>query len=381
MTAIAIVALAAWLYLLLGRGMFWLFGQRDDSGVTPTSSADAPSVIAVVPARDEADVIATAIVSLLAQDYTGPFRVVVVDDGSSDGTADAARRAALASDRAERLEILSGSERPADWTGKLWAMEQGLRHAKTRAPSDYVLFTDADIAHASDNVNRLVARAERDRLMLVSLMAKLQCRTVAEKFLIPAFVYFFAMVFPFQWSNEPSRRTAAAAGGCMLVRCEALAAAGGLEAIHGAIIDDCALAGILKPHGPIRLGLSGRVQSLRSYGSLAEIGRMVARSAYAQLRYSPLLLLGTLFGMAIAYVAPVLLTIFAHGQVRFAGALAWLLMALSFQPILRFYRLLPLWGLALPMIGACYAAFTLQSAVEHWNGRGGMWKGRAQAMV
>jgi hopene-associated glycosyltransferase HpnB len=381
MTAIAFVPLAVWFYLLLGRGMFWLLREREDSDVVLPNSADAPPVIAIVPARDEADVIAAAITSLLAQDYAGVFRVVLVDDGSSDGTAAVARRASLASLGGSRLEILAGTARPTGWTGKLWAMEQGLAYAGRTAPLGYVLFTDADIAHASDSVRGLVARAEAHRLVLASLMAKLQCETTAEKLLIPAFVYFFAMLFPFSWVANPARKTAAAAGGCMLARREALQAAGGLEAIKSAIIDDCAMAGILKRQGPIWLGLGRRVHSLRPYGSAGEIGRMVARSAYAQLRYSPLLLFGTLFGMITVYAAPILLTVFAHGLARIAGALAWCLMALSFQPILRAYRLSPFWGLALPPIGAVYAGFTLQSAVAYWRGRGGMWKGRAQAMV
>jgi len=361
--------------------MFWLLRERDDEEVNLPKLACAPSIVAIVPARDEADVIAKAIASLFAQDYAGRFRVILVDDGSSDGTADEARHAALAGGWEGRFEILSGSERPAGWTGKLWAMEQGLAHAERNALSDYVLFTDADITHATDNVSHLVARAERDRLVLVSLMAKLQCVTAAEKLLIPAFIFFFAMLFPFSWASDPSRKTAAAAGGCMLVRREALKTAGGLEAIKGAIIDDCALAGILKLQGLIRLGLSQRVQSLRSYGSMGEIGSMVARSAYAQLRFSPMLLLGTVLGMAILYGAPVLFAIFANGLSRVAGVLAWLVMALSFQPVLRFYRLSPSRGLALPLMGALYAGFTLQSAVQYWRGRGGMWKGRAQAMA
>jgi hopene-associated glycosyltransferase HpnB len=377
MIFIAFIPLIVWLYLLFCRGMFWRMRERDDDDLLGTITA--PSVVAVVPARNEADVIAAAITSLLAQDYVGPFRVVLVDDQSSDGTAAAARQAVLAS--AERLEVISGSERPAGWTGKLWAMKQGLAHSQNKTPSDYVLFTDADIAHASDNVTRLVARAECNRLVLVSLMAKLQCRAVAEKLLIPAFVFFFAMVFPFSWASNPSRKTAAAAGGCMLVRWEALKTAGGLESIKGAIIDDCALASILKRQGPIWLGLSNCVQSLRPYGSMGEIGRMVARSAYAQLHYSTVLLSGTILGLMIVYVVPVLLAIFSHGLSRAAGAVAWLVMAFSFQPILRFYRLSPFWGLALPLMGALYAGFTVQSAVQYWRGRGGMWKGRAQAMA
>ncbi|HEX3429948.1 MAG TPA: glycosyltransferase [Rhizomicrobium sp.] len=377
--ALPFMQVAAWLYLIFGRGMFWLMRERDDHA-SPTN-VGAPSVVAIVPARDEADVIAWAITSLLAQDYAGAFRIVLVDDGSSDGTADAARRAALLSGRSERLEIIAGSERPAGWTGKLWAMKQGLAHAEGNTSSDYVLFTDADIAHATDNVRRLVANAEQGQAVLVSLMAKLRCHTAAEKLLIPAFVFFFAMVFPFGWVNDPAKKTAAAAGGCMLARREALNSAGGLEVIASAIIDDCALARILKPKGPIWLALSERVESLRSYGNIGEIGRMVARSAYAQLCYSPLLLCGTVAGMTLLYAMPVLLVVFAHGLPRIAGALAWLVMALSFLPVLRFYRLSPLWGFALPVVGALYAAFTLRSAVEHWRGRGGMWKGRPQAMA
>jgi hopene-associated glycosyltransferase HpnB len=380
MIAGALVSLAAWLYLLFGRGMFWRIRKRDDDA-PPAAAVEAPSVIAVVPARNESDVIATAVTSLLAQDYNGAFHVVLVDDQSSDGTADVARRAALAAGGDDRCEILPGSERPSGWTGKLWAMKQGFAHAQKKQTWQYVLFTDADIAHATDNVSRLVARAENEQRVLVSLMAKLECGTVAEQLLIPAFVFFFAMLFPFSWVNERSRRTAAAAGGCMLVRTEALKAAGGLERIADAIIDDCALARILKRQGAIWLGLSARVRSLRPYRTVGEIGRMVARSAYAQLRFSPFLLCGTVLGMAIVYAGPVALALFAHGLSRIAGALAWILMALSFQPILRFYRLSPLWGGVLPFIGALYAGFTVQSAVQHWRGRGGMWKGRAQAIA
>jgi hopene-associated glycosyltransferase HpnB len=380
MKALAFVPLAVWLYLLFGRGMFWCLRERDDDDIQ-LRSVQLPAVVAVVPARDEADVIATAITSLLTQDYGGPLRVVLVDDGSSDGTADVARQAALAGGAADRFEVLSGSDRPTGWTGKLWAMNQGLAHATRNAPPEYVLFTDADIAHARDNIGRLVARAETGRLLLVSLMAKLKCGTGVEKLLIPAFVFFFAMLFPFSWVNNSARKTAAAAGGCMLVRREALEVAGGLEKIAGAIIDDCALARLLKLQGPIRLDLTERARSLRPYGDVSEIGNMVARSAYAQLRYSPLLLSGTVLGMAIVYAAPVLFAVVGHGLAGIAGALTWVLMALLFRPMLRFYRLSPLWGLALPLMGALYAVFTLQSAVQHWRGRGGMWKGRAQAIA
>lgn len=380
MTALAFVPLLAWFYLLFGRGSFWLFRERDNDSL-PVPGAVLPSVVAIVPARDEADVIATAGASLLGQDYGGDFRVVLVDDQSTDGTAEVARRAALAGGAGRALEIVSGSERPAGWTGKVWAMKQGLVRGTRDGSPDYVLFTDADIAHSSDSVSRLVARAEARQLALVSLMAKLKCEAAPEKLLIPAFVFFFGMLFPFSWVNNPAQETAAAAGGCMLVRRAALEAAGGLEKIAGAIIDDCALAHILKAQGPIWLGLTDRVESIRPYGTFGEISRMVARSAYAQLRYSPLLLGGTLIGMVMVYGAPVLLTLFAHGLARIAGGTTWLLMALVLQPMLRFYRMSPLWGLGLPLMGTLYATFTLQSAVQHWRGRGGMWKGRAQAMA
>lgn len=380
MTALALVPLLVWLYLFAGRGMFWLTRERDD-GDALLPAAGLPSVVAIVPARDEADVIATAVTSLLMQDYNGPFRIILVDDGSSDGTADVASRAALASGCGSRLEIISGTERPEGWTGKVWAMNQGLAHAAMNNAPDYVLFTDADIAHMRDSVGHLVARAETRQLVLVSLMAKLKCETGAEKLLIPAFVFFFAMLFPFSWVNNPARDAAAAAGGCMLVRRAALDNAGGLERIARAIIDDCALARLLKVQGPIWLGLTERVESLRPYGGVGEIGHMVARSAYAQLRYSPLLLAGALSGMVMVYLAPALLAVIAHGLSRIAGVGAWLLMALLFQPILRFYRLSPLWGLGLPLTGTLYALFTLDSGVQHWRGRGGMWKGRVQAMA
>jgi hopene-associated glycosyltransferase HpnB len=377
---IGLLSLAVWLYMLIARGGFWLARERDGDVIAPPIRW--PSVVAVVPARNEADVIARSIGSLLAQDYPGPFRVVLVDDGSSDGTAAIART--IASER--RLDVLAGAELPAGWTGKLWALEQGVRHAKAQASSggdavDYVLLTDADIGHAPDNLRQLVARAERDGRVQVSLMAELSCVGWAERFLIPAFVYFFQMLYPFAWVARRDRVIAAAAGGCTLVQSAALDRAGGIAAIRTEIIDDCALARRLKQQGPIWLGLTRRATSLRPYGGFLKIGRMISRSAYAQLGYSPLVLAGTLAAMALVYLAPPLLALFAEGLARWLGSAAWLIMALTFQPMLRFYRRSPLWGLALPAIGAAYAGFTLQSAVDFWRGRGGLWKGRVQAMA
>jgi hopene-associated glycosyltransferase HpnB len=380
MTLFAGISLLVWMYLLSARGGFWLARERDDSDEPSPVCGKWPSVVAVVPARDEADVIAQTVGSLLAQDYAGQLRIILVDDRSTDGTAEAVRRA-IPGLAPGRLEIITGLERPAGWTGKVWAMRQGVARAlQTNAP-DYLLFTDADIAHTPDNVRKLVLRGEAGSLVLVSLMARLHCQSFAEKLLIPAFVFFFDMLFPFAWSNDPSRKTAAAAGGCMLVRRDALQAAGGLDMIARAIIDDCALAQVMKGRGPIWLGLTKRAVSVRPYDGMGEIGRMVARSAYAQLGYSPVVLGGTVLGMLLVYAAPIFLAVFAGGPARILGAAAWLLMALAYQPMLRFYRRSPFWGLLLPVTGACYTVFTMNSAIQHWRGRGGMWKGRAQAMA
>jgi len=371
------MVLVIWLYLLFGRGGFWLGRDRDD--IISAGEGAWPSVAAVIPARDEAACIGGTVASLLRQDYPGEFNVIVVDDQSRDATAQVARDAATALGAAQRLTVLSGRALPAGWTGKLWAQQQGVEAASTMAhPPVYLLFTDADIDHAPHSLSALVARARSGGYVLTSLMAKLRCESLAERMFIPAFIFFFQMLYPFSWSNNPRRATAAAAGGCMLVRREVLAEAGGMASIRTALIDDCALAKRLKAHGPIWIGLTDRVQSVRVYPALTDIRHMVSRTAYAQLRYSPLLLAGTILGLAITYLAPVALTVFATGLARFLGIAAWLLMALAFQPTLRFYGRSGLWGLALPAIAATYMAFTVDSAYQHARGRGGMWKGRAQ---
>ena len=376
MALLGFLPLAVWLFLLLGRDGFWRLDERDSKDLPP-QPARWPSVVAVVPARNEADVIQRSLGSLLAQDYTGDFRVLLVDDQSEDGTGEIARTLAR-----DRLTILNGVPRPPGWTGKLWAMKQGADQAgllEKQSGADFLWFTDADIAHAPDTLSSLVARAEWDGRVLVSLMVRLSCKTPAEHFLIPAFVFFFDMLYPFAAVNDPGRTTAAAAGGCMLARTTALKAAGGIDAIRHNIIDDCALGRALKAQGPIWLGLTDRSVSLRPYDHLGDIRKMVARSAYAQLGYSPLQLAGTVLGLGVVYIAPVMVTLFADSYAQLAGALTWVIMALMFQPILRFYRQPFWWGLLLPLIGAFYAAFTLDSAIQHWLGRGGMWKGRAQA--
>jgi len=371
---LSLLSLAIWIGLLLFRDGFWL--ARDTDAGMAASPAVWPAVTAIVPARDEADVIGPAMASLVAQDYPGAFRIVLVDDGSSDGTGSIARRVAHGSDR---LTVIEGSPPPTGWTGKLWAMQGGV--VQTTDMPTYLWFTDADIAHASDTLRSLVARSEQGGLVLDSLMAELRCDSFAEKALIPAFVFFFQMLYPFGRVNRPTAKMAAAAGGCMLVRREALKRAGGLAAIADAIIDDCAMGAALKAQGPIRLSLTRRSVSLRPYGGWSEIVAMISRSAYAQLGYAPLLLAGTLAGLALLYIAPPAFALFGHGGGRLAGALAWAAMVVCFQPMLRFYRRSPLWGVALPAIGVVYGAATALSAWQHIQGRGGMWKGRAQARM
>jgi len=374
MLPIAALALAIWLYLLVAHGGFWL-ARETDAGMSAPPAA-WPPVTAIVPARDEADVIARSIGALLAQDYPGEFRVLLVDDGSSDGTGDVAR--AAAGDDA-RLAMIRGSAPPAGWTGKLWALEQGVRHAGT-GPR-WLWLTDADIRHAPDTLRSLVARAEADGLVLNSLMARLECTRLAERALIPAFVFFFQMLYPFARVNRPDSPVAAAAGGCMLLRRDAFLRAGGQAAIAHAIIDDCATGRLMKAEGPIRLALTHRSHSIRPYGGWRAIGTMIARSAYAQLRYSPWLLAGTLIGMGLVYLAPPLIALLGHGLARWLALAAWALMGIALMPMLRFYRLSLLWSIALPAIALFYTGATFVSALRHWQGKGGMWKGRAQAQL
>jgi hopene-associated glycosyltransferase HpnB len=386
---IAALVLATWLYLIAARGGFWRAAERDDSTALlapPSAVTRWPAVTAVVPARDEAETVGETVVALLRQDYRGAFKVILVDDQSRDGTTRLAREAtAAAFGASDRLDVVSGRQLPAGWTGKLWAQSQGVEFANAESAPDYLLLTDADIVFAPQALATLVARAEQDGLVLNSLMVKLRCKSFAERMFVPAFVFFFQMLYPFAWVNDPRRATAAAAGGCMLVRREVLAAAGGLASIRGALIDDCALAKLLKAHGPIALALTDRAHSVRTYPAIGDIRRMVARTAYAQLRYSPLLLAGTVLGLVLTYLAPVALTLFGDSFAQFAGIFAWALMVCAFRPILRFYDMSGwrswLWAAALPAIAAIYMAGTLDSAYQHARGRGGMWKGRAQANI
>jgi hopene-associated glycosyltransferase HpnB len=372
---LALAPLAIWLYLVAAHGRFWRGLERDDRGPAPAPDA-WPAVTAVVPARDEADSIAASLGSLLRQDYPGPLTIILVDDQSSDGTAAVAAQAARGAEH--RLTIVRGQPLPGGWSGKVWAMQQGVARAD-EAPTRYLLFTDADIVYAPGVLRELVARAQAGHLVLTSLMVKLRCESLAERTLIPAFVFFFQMLYPFSWVNRPSAKTAAAAGGCMLVERQALRTAGGIEAIRSALIDDCALGKKLKTVGPVWLGLTQQVTSLRPYRSFGDIRRMVARTAYYQLGYSPLLLAVTVAGLSVTFLGPPLITAFAPGAGRLIGGLTWGLMAIAFQPTLRLYRLQPLWGLGLPLIAAIYLSFTLDSAYQHRRGRGGLWKGRIHA--
>jgi hopene-associated glycosyltransferase HpnB len=381
MTLIGLAACTVWAYLVFARGSFWRAQDRDDRDRALPPPNRWPKVVAVVPARDEAAHVAETVHSLLQQRYQGSFSVILVDDQSSDDTVATARRAAAAAGAADRLTTLVGAPLPAGWSGKLWAVAQGVRHADTLPePPEYLLLTDADVIHTPQTLAALVTRARAGGLVLTSLMVRLRCESFAERALIPAFVFFFQMLYPFRWVNGPEHRTAAAAGGCMLVRRDGLLAAGGIEAIRGALIDDCALARRMKDRGPIWLGLTERAFSLRPYPRPGDIRRMVARTAYVQLRESPLVLAVTVFGMGLTYLAPPLLACFGGGAARILGVAAWAMMALAYQPTLRFYRRSRIWGFLLPGIALAYLLFTLDSAWQHWRGRGGMWKGRAQAV-
>ena len=372
--AIALAAAAIWIILLSRRGAFWRSNVVDSASLP--DPAVWPEIVALVPARDEASVIGKTVQALAAQDYPGALRMIVIDDHSSDGTALCAAAAAGSA----RLEVLSGKPLPPGWTGKLWALQQGIDAAESRCgPETYFWLIDADIAAAPDTLRHLVRRAQAGSLAAVSLMAKLDCSSIPGRWLIPAFVFFFQMLFPFDWVNTAANRTAAAAGGCLLVRRDAMAAIGGLQAMRGALIDDCALAGLLKRQGPVWLGLTNRATSLRASGSFGDIRRMVRRCAYAQLDFSPFLLMATVLGLGLVYAAPPLLAIGAHGPARWFGLAAWIMMAVAYAPTLVFYGLSPLRAIALPLIALAYLFFTLDSAYQHAMGRGGVWKGRAQA--
>ncbi len=381
---LAALSCGAWLYLALGRGGFWLcrqVEQRTDAPVRVlTASGGWPSVTVIIPARNEVELVGTTVGSLLEQRYPGKLNVIVVDDHSEDGTSLAAMDAAVRLRQSERLTVLSAPSLPPGWSGKLWAVAHGIAHAESGPETpDYLLLTDADIRYEHDALARLVAGAAEQGWVLSSLMVKLHCRSFAEWAFIPAFVFFFQMIYPFAWVNRTNRRTAAAAGGCMLVSRRALAEAGGIESIRGRIIDDCALGGLMKRIGPIHLALGETVQSLRACPSVRSIRQMVVRTAFAQLDYSPWQLAGVVPAMLLVFIIPVAVGIAGEGWPRVLALLAWSLMTFLFVPTVRRYGVSVLWAVALPAIALVYLCFTIESAVLYRLGRGGHWKGRSQA--
>jgi hopene-associated glycosyltransferase HpnB len=394
MLLIAWLSLVIWIVLLVARGGFWR--AQPAQALTATTihafgKAEIarrgawPGLVAVVPARNEADVIGRAVGSLLKQDYEGAFHVIVVDDHSTDGTAAVAVAAARDLGLEDRLTVLTAKPLPPGWSGKVWAQSQGIGAIDTLGlPAEYLLLTDADIYHPADAATQLVARTILEDRDLVSLMVRLRCDSLWEKALIPAFVFFFAKLYPFAWVNDTKKTTAGAAGGCMLVRRSALVEAGGIESIRQELIDDCSLAERIKHRRgksdarPIRLDLADASESLRPYDSWRDIWNMIARTAFTQLRYSALLLAGTLLGMAIIYLAPPLLAL-TMGARAWPAWLAWILMCIAYAPMLRYYRRTPFWAPLLPVVAAFYVSATIGSAVRYWTGKGGQWKARVQA--
>jgi hopene-associated glycosyltransferase HpnB len=371
--AIGAVTAAIWIYLLLFRGGFWWLPYRPER---VAASVGRPPVVAVIPARDEAGVISRAVTSLLEQDYSGSLHIVVVDDQSSDGTAAAALAAADGAGGRDRITISRGRPVPAGWTGKLWAVRQGIEAARLFAPH-YLLLTDADIVHGRENLRELVARSETDGYDLVSLMVRLHCRSLWEILLIPAFVFFFFKLYPPKWVGDAARGTAGAAGGCILIKAAVLDRIGGIDSNRGELIDDCTLAHRVKSVGKIWLGPARHTVSIREYRTWRPIWDMITRSAFAQLGYSPVMLVLTVVMLALTYLAPPLLLLFSEPM--WFGGFAWLAMSIAFLPTLRTYQA-PLWiAPLLPLIALFYVAATVASAVLFWRGRGGYWKGRVQA--
>jgi hopene-associated glycosyltransferase HpnB len=359
---ISLLALFIWIYLFFGHGRFWRSGPQ----LPPAAPSNFPDIDVIVPARDEAGTIGAAIGSLLAQDYAGRLRVILVDDNSTDGTADRAGAAA-------QLSVIRLQSKPAGWSGKLWALSQGV--AASTAP--VLLFTDADIVHDPRHLSSLAAKLLQTPVDMVSEMVRLNCASVAERALVPAFVYFFQMLYPFDRVNDPSSRMAAAAGGTVLIRRDALQRIGGIDSIKDCLIDDVALARLVKKTGSIFLGHSGLASSVRAYSGFGDIWRMISRTAFTQLRYSAVLLALTLAALSLVWLAPAGGILLGHDWQRACGLIAFGLGALSYLPTLARYERHRLWALALPLIALFYMAATLSSALSHWLGRGARWKNRA----
>jgi hopene-associated glycosyltransferase HpnB len=397
---VAAISLVIWIYLLVARGKFWNLGAFDDDDATHPAPSNWPSVVAIIPARNEAETIAQTIASLSKQNYPGNFSILVVDDHSEDATAKLAQQSAEANctipDAAKKVTILTALPLQPGWTGKLSALNGGVLQATKENAPTYFWFTDADIVHAPDTLTRLVARAERDHLDLTSLMVLLRAQTLPERFLIPPFLFFFLMLYPPAKIASAKSRIAGAAGGCILLRRTALDRIGGIASIRSEVIDDCALARAVKSWRSaassatstsatrtsvpkIWLGVSRKSRSLRAYTTFSEIRDMISRTAFTQLRYSAFLLIGTLLGLAITYLAPIPL-LFAHdAATRLIALTTWLLMSLLFLPTVRFYRISTHWAATLPLAATFYAAATFLSATRYWTHRGAQWKGRSQA--
>jgi hopene-associated glycosyltransferase HpnB len=384
--AIAAISLAIWLYLFLVHGNFWNLSPFEDDKAIHPAPPSWPVVTAIIPARNEAETIAQTIASLTQQTYPGKFSIIVIDDHSEDTTAKLAQESALASRKNPNppidVTILAAPPLRPGWTGKLSALNAGVLHGTKQNAPAYLWFTDADIIHDPDTLMRLVSRAEQHNLAQASLMVLLRAQTFPERFLIPPFLFFFLMLYPPAKIANPKSKTAGAAGGCILLRRDALDRIGGLASIGSEVIDDCALARAVKrshPGANIWMGLTRKSRSLRAYTTFTEIRDMIARTAFTQLRYSTLVLLGTLLGLAITYLAPIAL-LFAHNTATRLIALAtWLIMSLLFLPTVRFYRISTHWAATLWLAAIFYAAATLLSALRYWTNRGAQWKGRSQA--
>jgi hopene-associated glycosyltransferase HpnB len=373
---LAAIPLAIWVYLLLARGTFW---RLSEDVAAPKPLENWPRVIAVVPARNEAETVARAVTSLINQDYPGESEIIVVDDQSEDATAVLAQKAANESRAPQRVKIHSAAALAPGWTGKLWALNEGVSAAAKKSP-EFFWFTDADVVHAPDTLRRLVFRAERDSLDLASLMVLLQAKTFPERLLIPPFLYFFLMLYPPRWIANPKARAAGAAGGCILLRRGAFERIGGFVSIRNEVIDDCALARAVKRSGgKIWLGLTCASVSLREYGSFAEIRDMIARTAFSQLRHSFVLLAVTLMGLLVTFWLAWILFFTGDDPAWIMASTAVSLMTTTFLLTVRFFRLSPLWAFTLPLAALFYGYATCVSAVRYWLNRGGQWKGRAQA--
>lgn len=380
-TALSFMALVIWVYLTFARSGFWRASEHLDETPEPEIW---PEVVAIIPARNEAETIQPVLLSHLASDYPGAFAVILIDDHSTDGTAALAAEAANTSER--KLSLGNAPKLEPGWTGKLWALHTGLnRAANDRPHARYVLFTDADIVHQPDTLRRLVAKAEANDLVLTSLMARLDARGFWGGLLIPAFIYFFQMLYPFPRANDPSNDLAAAAGGCMLVRRDVLVSTGGIKAIKDRLIDDCALAAQMKgvpPGHAIWIGLAkDEVISLRDNSRIGSVWHMVTRTAFAQLNNSWVLLFGTMLGMALVYLAAPLTFLswpwHGHAIAAISALITWSLMTLTFRPTMRLYEQAQWKAIFLPFAALLYTLMTAASAFRHLRGKGGQWKGRS----